>query len=125
MQKEYGFDINKACKYVLGHSLGEYTALVAAESLSLSDAVKLVQLRGKAMTQAIQNDGQLKGGKKKTGMLALLGRNGKLEEIETSIPSIQRDLPINEVVEIANINSVSKKKVIHVFELEFSFFFFK
>ncbi|CAO3638111.1 unnamed protein product [Cunninghamella blakesleeana] len=112
LQKEYGFDINKACKYVLGHSLGEYTALVAAESLSLSDAVRLVQLRGKAMTQAIQHmDDSLnsKGEeKRKTGMLALLGRNGKLEEIETCIPSIQKDLPMNEVVEIANINSTTQ-----------------
>jgi [acyl-carrier-protein] S-malonyltransferase len=37
---------------VMGLSLGEYTALVAAESLSFSDAVKLVRLRGKYMDEA-------------------------------------------------------------------------
>src|SRR5690554_5843316 len=33
--------------YVLGHSLGEYSALVAAEALDFSDAVWLVQERGR------------------------------------------------------------------------------
>ncbi|MFC1807210.1 ACP S-malonyltransferase [Candidatus Omnitrophota bacterium] len=44
----------------LGLSLGEYTALVAAESLSFSDAVKLVRLRGQAMEEAgIENPGKM------------------------------------------------------------------
>ena len=36
-----------------GHSLGEYTALVAAGALTFEDAVKLVRLRGEAMQQAV------------------------------------------------------------------------
>lgn len=37
---------------VAGHSLGEYSALVAAESITFSDAVKLVRLRGELMQKA-------------------------------------------------------------------------
>ena len=42
-----------APKYLAGHSLGEYSALVAAEAMSLADAVKLVHLRGKLMQSAV------------------------------------------------------------------------
>lgn len=40
-------------KYLAGHSLGEYSALVAAGALSLGDAAKLVNLRGKLMQSAV------------------------------------------------------------------------
>jgi [acyl-carrier-protein] S-malonyltransferase len=39
--------------FVLGHSLGEYSALVAARALTLESAVRLVHLRGRAMQQAV------------------------------------------------------------------------
>ncbi|GAM32706.1 malonyl-CoA-[acyl-carrier-protein] transacylase [Acinetobacter calcoaceticus] len=49
-----------APKYLAGHSLGEYSALVAAESMSLADAVKLVNLRGKLMQSAVpQGEGAM------------------------------------------------------------------
>lgn len=39
--------------YVAGHSLGEYSALVAAGALSFTDAVQMVRLRGQFMEQAV------------------------------------------------------------------------
>ena len=42
-----------APKFLAGHSLGEYSALVAAEAMTLADAVKLVNLRGKLMQSAV------------------------------------------------------------------------
>lgn len=57
----------------LGLSLGEYTALVAAESLSFADAVRLVRLRGEYMEEA----GSANPGK----MASILGLD--LEEVES------------------------------------------
>lgn len=42
LETEREFDLKTSCKFALGHSLGEYSALVATKSLSLKDAVKLV-----------------------------------------------------------------------------------
>lgn len=55
------------CKVTAGHSLGEYSALCAAGSISLTDTAKLLKARGKAMQEAVPVG--------KGGMLALLGVN--------------------------------------------------
>lgn len=61
-------------KFVAGHSLGEYSALVAADVLGLTDAVRLVRERGRLMYEA--------GQKNPGGMLAIMGVDkGEVEEI--------------------------------------------
>ncbi|KAI8913607.1 acyl transferase/acyl hydrolase/lysophospholipase [Gorgonomyces haynaldii] len=99
LQKECGLDV-KSCTYALGHSLGEYSALVATESLGLADAIALVHLRGKSMQQSITD--------KETTMKALIVNGDSLEEIEQLMPKITRSLPETEVCQISNINARSQ-----------------
>lgn len=42
LETEQGLDLKESCRFALGHSLGEYSALVATRALSLADAVRLV-----------------------------------------------------------------------------------
>ena len=46
LEDEGGFDIGSKVKYVAGHSLGEYSALAAARTFSISDTAKLLKIRG-------------------------------------------------------------------------------
>jgi [acyl-carrier-protein] S-malonyltransferase len=48
-----GFELPMKVAYVAGHSLGEYSALAAAGSLSVTDAARLLQIRGRAMQMAV------------------------------------------------------------------------
>lgn len=74
----------------VGHSLGEYSALVAAESLSLEDALQLVQRRGQLMEAAFP--------KGQGTMAAVLGLS------EDKIANTLQQLPQDEIVDIANLN---------------------
>jgi len=52
LEAEFGISVT-AAQFVAGHSLGEYSALAAAGALTISDAAKLLKLRGRAMQQAV------------------------------------------------------------------------
>ena len=52
LTNEGGVDLAKAANFVAGHSLGEYSALCAADSFDLATTAKLLKLRGQAMQQA-------------------------------------------------------------------------
>ena len=53
LEKDGGIDLAKSARFVAGHSLGEYSALAAAHSFSLSDAARLLKARGQAMQKAV------------------------------------------------------------------------
>ncbi len=53
LESEGGFKLEDKAVLVAGHSLGEYSALAAAGALSLSEAARLLRLRGAAMQKAV------------------------------------------------------------------------
>jgi len=53
LEAEAGLDLGKDAAFVAGHSLGEYSALAAAGSLSITDTAKLLRIRGDAMQKAV------------------------------------------------------------------------
>ena len=77
--------------YFAGHSLGEYSALVAAEAIEFSDAVPLVRFRAEAMQQAVPV-GQ-------GGIAAILGLD------EDAVKAACAEAAQGEIVEPANYNS--------------------
>lgn len=48
-----GVTLSEHAAFVAGHSLGEYSALAAADAVSVSDAAKLLRIRGNAMQEAV------------------------------------------------------------------------
>lgn len=80
--------------YVAGHSLGEYSALVAAKAMSFSDAVKTVRRRGAYMQEAVPPG--------VGAMAAILGLD--LETIEQVCLEVSKDA----ICSPANINSPSQ-----------------
>jgi [acyl-carrier-protein] S-malonyltransferase len=53
LEAEAGLDLEKHAAFVAGHSLGEYSALAAVGSLSISDTARLLRIRGNAMQNAV------------------------------------------------------------------------
>tara|TARA_Y100000389_G_scaffold162439_1_gene165232 strand:- start:923 stop:1855 length:933 start_codon:yes stop_codon:yes gene_type:complete len=64
IKDEFKINLNKA-NYFAGHSLGEYSALACSGSLSFSETLKILKIRGKAMQNSVP--------KGKGGMVAILG----------------------------------------------------
>ena len=53
LEAEVGIDLARDAKFVAGHSLGEYSALAAAGAFTVTDAAKLLRIRGSAMQKAV------------------------------------------------------------------------
>ena len=77
--------------YVAGHSLGEYSALVAAGSLRFEDAIRTVRKRGEFMQEAVPPSAG--------AMAALLGLD------QESVCAVCGEAGATGVVEVANINA--------------------
>ena len=94
IESELGKKIYDLCSLMAGHSLGEYTALCAAGSITLKDAAQILKIRGNAMQNACKG--------KETAMAACL----RISYHDLSeVISYCRD---EGIVEIANDNSESQ-----------------
>ena len=93
IKNETSFDLNSA-KFFAGHSLGEYSALACAESITFEQTVKLLKIRGKAMRTAVP--------KGEGGMIAVLG--SEVEKINEIINTNDKNFKCF----IANDNSIGQ-----------------
>jgi [acyl-carrier-protein] S-malonyltransferase len=78
-------------RWLAGHSLGEYSALVASGALAFADALPLVRFRAQAMQEAVPEG--------TGGIAAIVGLD------EAKLPGIFAEAAQGEVVEAANLNS--------------------
>jgi [acyl-carrier-protein] S-malonyltransferase len=85
-----GFTLKDKVAYVAGHSLGEYSALAAAGTFSLSDTAKLLRIRGNAMQKAVPAG--------EGGMAAIIG----LEDADVAAACLEAAQ--GQVCQIANDN---------------------
>jgi [acyl-carrier-protein] S-malonyltransferase len=90
LEAEAGLDLKRDVAFVAGHSLGEYSALAAAGTFSLSDSARLLRIRGNAMQEAVPVG--------VGAMAALLG----LEPEAAS--EVAREAAQGEVCDVANDN---------------------
>jgi [acyl-carrier-protein] S-malonyltransferase len=77
--------------FLAGHSLGEYSALVAAEALRFEDALPLVRFRAQAMQEAVPEG--------TGGIAAILGLD------DAKLAEVCAEAAQGEVLEAANLNS--------------------
>ena len=93
LETEGGWRLADKASHVAGHSLGEYSALAAAGALALSDAARLLKLRGQAMQKAVPvGEG---------AMAALLGP--ELEQVQAIAKQAAEETEL--VCDVANDNS--------------------
>lgn len=114
LEKEFGFNPDQVIDVTLGHSLGEYAALVAAGNLEYAYALDLVRRRGEVMGECTRKAKEESG--EDFGMIALVCEP---EQMESLVASVREFLshgtegtkddssarPAIQQVSIANINS--------------------
>ncbi|KAJ5570756.1 Acyl transferase/acyl hydrolase/lysophospholipase [Penicillium sp. DV-2018c] len=115
LEKEFGFDVKSRVDVTLGHSLGEFSALVAGGYLEFGDALRLVRRRAEIMAECTSRLTKKSG--ESYGMVALLCEPEHLESLLRAVeeflgiepPGIEIDrehrVPAIQQVVVANINS--------------------
>ncbi|PSK34359.1 Malonyl CoA-acyl carrier protein transacylase [Elsinoe australis] len=117
LEQEFGFKTNDTVDVVLGHSLGEFAALVAGGYLRYADALLLTRRRAEAMTRCSQQAAAEFGSE--VGMIAIVTEPDKRDPLIEAIHEFlghsspgnrsdsgaDSDLPPVQQVLIANINS--------------------
>lgn len=94
LEAEAGLDLSRDAGFVAGHSVGEYSALAAAGSLSIAETAKLLRVRGTVMQDAVPVGAG--------AMAALLG-----VDLETAVAIAKQamdEASVGEVCEVANDN---------------------
>ena len=116
LEQEYGFKINEKIDVTLGHSLGEFAALVASGHMSYIDSLKMVRRRAEAMTRC-SREASRRNKDAEYGMIALVCEPQHLASLIETIddflshgsPGTRDDSsfhrPPIEEVSLANINS--------------------
>ena len=92
LENELQIKMEDFVKVVLGHSLGEYSALSSINCLDLESAAKILRIRGDAMQESVINH--------ETAMVAVIGLD--IEKIESILLKFHRNK--DDVCEIANDN---------------------
>ncbi|KAM0690448.1 hypothetical protein Q7P36_009215 [Cladosporium allicinum] len=113
LEREFGFKTDERIDVVLGHSLGEFAALVAGGYLREADALKMVRRRGEVFEKCSKDVGE------EVGMVALVGEAehmtsmvaaihdflGHASEGAKSDSGVAFDAPPVDQVMIANVNA--------------------
>jgi [acyl-carrier-protein] S-malonyltransferase len=108
IKEKFNIDLNRA-SFFAGHSLGEYSALASAGSLSFASTLKILKIRGKAMQSSVP--------KGVGGMVAVLG--SEIEKIEKIIQEnksnyecfIANDNSLGQIVLSGSINDLEKMMI--------------
>ena len=112
-EQHFGFNPARRVDYVLGHSLGEFAALVAGGYMTMADALRMVRLRGEVSARCSEEARKEVG---EVGMVALLCEPSRLDDMVASIHEFlgygsagskqdsQETPPVQQVL-IANVNS--------------------
>ncbi|KAJ5719548.1 Acyl transferase/acyl hydrolase/lysophospholipase [Penicillium malachiteum] len=112
LESEFGFDIGSKVEFTLGHSLGEFAALVASGHLIFPDALRLVRRRAEVMARCTQQVAQESGDS--YGMVALICEADHLQSLLSTIQEFldprascydHSGHPAGPPVMVANINS--------------------